>query len=159
MVSVKRFSSPVIVTFSLGSITVTVADAPGVVAAGRHVGALRDHHARLLAREQRVGHQGIEHDPLAGLDLVERLLEQVLVVRLARLVPQAGAELRLDDHVAGRAVAGVRDRDLELDRLPLEHLARGGGLLDLELGLADDRPRLAAGEHRDGRRVVEFARP
>ena len=48
---------------------------------------------------------------------------------------QARAELRLDDHIPGLAVAGILHHDLELDLLPLEYLGRVDGLLDLELRL------------------------
>ena len=95
--SVARRSS----IFSLGSIDGDVATLLASSRPGTTSGLWTTTRHVCSPAEQRVGHQGVEHDPLAGLDLVERLLEQVLVVRLARLVPQAGAQLGLDRRRCG----------------------------------------------------------
>jgi hypothetical protein len=109
--------------------------------------------ALLAVTWQVVDDEGVELDPLAGVEQREGLADDVV----ALLELQARAELGLDAHVAGRAVAGVLDGDLELDRPALEHLARRDDLLDLELGLLDHRLGAAAGRQGDGRGVVEGA--
>ncbi len=113
------------------------------------VGAPDVDHAVLLAAGHGVDDQGFELDALAGADLADGLLDDVVVAE-----PEAGAELGLDDHVPRRAGARVVDGDLEGDLVPLQDPAGRGGRLDLELGLLDGRVGPRAGLGGDGRGVL-----
>ena len=124
---------------SLGSTTVTVGDVPGLLALLRddHVEAAGDDGARLVAREDGRGDQGVELIGLVGGQHGDRLGDHLAAAAAARAVPEPGAELGRDRDLARRPVADVRHQDLELDRLTLEDLVRAGLLLDLQPGLDD----------------------